>query len=50
MNPILFENYLALPESLRERYLQQLFPNEGDRVQFRADLNAYLLGGSSNNN
>ena len=49
MNPILFENYLALPESLRERYLQQLFPNEGDRVQFRADLNAYLLGGSSTN-
>lgn len=49
MNPILFENYLALPESLRERYLQQLFPNEGDRVQFRADLNAYLLGGSSDN-
>jgi hypothetical protein len=49
MNPILFENYLALPESLRERYLQQLFPNEGDRIQFRADLNAYLLGGSSNN-
>jgi len=50
MNPILFENYLALPESLRGRYLQQLYPNEGDRVQFLADLNAYLLGGSSNNN